>query len=508
MLEVCDLSFQYYLSSQKNLKHISLNIEEAEIVVIVGKSGSGKTTLLRHFKKELMPKGKRDGCIQYMGKNIETLSNFESASKIGYVFQNPHNQIVEDHVYHEIAFGLENLGISYDEMNTRVAEIIQYFHLEDIYDKHTYELSGGQKQLVTLASIMIMQPQVLLLDEPLAQLDPKSRQEFVSMLKRIHDDFGTTIIMVSHHLEEIMNDIDRMIVLQEGRKIVEGNVQTTIEKVKDDELLEIFPPYIQLLTKLHLPTNLSFYQTKKKINPLRSIERKYSNNLPCLSVKHLYASYEHEVLKDFSLIIPKQEIFCLLGNNGSGKTTFLKCLMKEMKYKGKIDYQGQLGYLPQDPLLLISRDSVYDELYGNKKINKNTVNFLVDYFHFNDLLEYHPYDLSGGQQQILAIMKLLLYQSDILLLDEPTKAIDPIMKRKLGLLLEELIHTGKTIICVSHDLEFCGEFATMIGLLFHHQVLNVSRPKEFFKKHYFYTTQLSKLTRDYTHIISLKDVML
>lgn len=507
MLEVSDLSFQYALSTKKNLDHISLSIDENEIVVIVGKSGSGKTTLLRHFKKELLPKGKREGYVYYLSQDITSIPSLQSACQIGYVFQNPHNQIVEDHVYHEIAFGLENLGIPYDEMHTRVAEIIQYFHLEDIYDKKTSELSGGQKQLVTLASVMIMQPRILLLDEPLAQLDPKSRQSFISMVKSIHHDFGTTIVMVTHHLDEIFEAIDRMIILDDGKKIYDGNVQEAIHTLKDNDLLNIFPEYVQLLSKLNLSTDLSFYQTKKKINPLQVKQRRYTDHDTLITIKHLYAGYDKEVLNDLSLKINQQEIFCLLGANGSGKTTFLKCLMNEIKYRGKIKSTGKIGYLPQEPLLLINRDSVYDELY-NQHINKKEADLLVDYFEFKELLYKHPYDLSGGQQQLLAIMKLLLYQCDILLLDEPTKAIDVCMKRKLGSLLEKLIENGKTIICVSHDLEFCGEFATMIGLLFHHQILNISRPEEFFKKHYFYTTQLSKLTRDDNHVISLKDVML
>lgn len=507
MLEVSDLSFQYSLSNKKSLNHISLSIHDNEIIVIVGKSGSGKTTLLRHFKKELLPKGKREGSIYYMNQDIISISSLQSASQIGYVFQNPHNQIVEDHVYHEIAFGLENLGIPYDEMHTRVAEIIQYFHLEDIYDKKTSELSGGQKQLVTLASVMIMQPRILLLDEPLAQLDPKSRQSFISMIKTIHRDFGTSIVMVSHHLDEIFEDIDRLVVLEDGYKIYDGDVQEAIKTLKEKDLLSIFPEYIQLLSLLNLPTSLSFYQTKKKINPLKAKTRNYIDHETCIKINHLYAGYDKDVFNDLSLDIHKQEIFCLLGANGSGKTTFLKCLMNEIKYRGKIKLKGKIGYLPQDPLLLINKDKVYDELY-NQFIDKKKADLLIKKFGFDDLLDQHPYDLSGGQQQILAIMKLLLYQCDVLLLDEPTKAIDASLKKKLGLLLEELIKSGKTVICVSHDLEFCGEFATMIGLLFHHQILNISRPEEFFKKHYFYTTQLSKLTRDDQHIISLKDVML
>lgn len=500
MITVNDLSFQYPLTNKLCLNSISFSIEDGEIVVICGKSGSGKTTLLKHLKKELIPKGEREGSIKIDGLNVSEIPTI----KVGYIFQNPDTQIVEDYVYHELAFGLENLGVPYDEMHNRVAEIVQYFHLEDIYDKHTYELSGGQKQILNLASVMIMQPSILLLDEPLTQLDPKGKRQFINQLRLLREDFGTTVIMISHQLDEIIDIIDRMIVLDEGKIKCIGNVQNVVDFLKDDELISIFPEYIQLLSYKSLPINQPFYKIKNIINPLHSKKREYSQHDICLEVKNLYGGY-NDILSNFNLKVDKQEIFCLLGSNGSGKTTFLKCVMKVLKYKGKISYKGKIGYLPQEPLLLINRDCVYDELYKN--YNKKEVDELVSYFEFEKLLNFHPYDLSGGQQQILAIMKLLLNYCDILLLDEPTKSIDSLMKIRLGKLLEKLVENGKTIICVSHDLEFCASYGTMISLLFHHAPLNPQRPEIFFKNNYFYTTQLSKLTKDDNHIISLKDVM-
>jgi energy-coupling factor transport system ATP-binding protein len=501
MIHIKQLSFQYQ-RNQNILENISLNIHKGEICCICGKSGSGKTTLLRLLKKELKPQGIQTGSINI---NHQSIEDYDSL-KIGFVFQNPDTQIVNDYVYHELAFGLENLGIEYYEMHNRVAEIVQYFHLEDIYDKHTYELSGGQKQLVNLASVMIMQPDILLLDEPLASLDSKGRNQFVDELKRIRNDFNITIVMVSHQLDEILDIVDHMVILEKGKIKYQGIVKDIVKKIKDEELFEIFPEYIQLLELLNLDINLPIYKTKNIINPLKSKERVYRENNTCIEIKHLYAGYNKDVLSDLNLKVNKQEIFCILGSNGSGKTTLLKCLSSTMKYKGKIKYNGKVGYLPQDPLLLINKDSVYEELYKN--FDKDKVDQLVDYFEFNDLLDYHPYDLSGGQQHILALMKLLLNECDILLLDEPTKSIDPLLKDKLGKLLEKLIDNGITIICVSHDLEFVAKYGTMISLLFHSRIIEPLRPKEFFKNNYFYTTQLSKLTRDYNHIISLKDVML
>lgn len=487
-IKIKHLSFNYPHSSLI-LNDINIDIYDHEITVIIGKTGSGKTTLLKHLKQELKPIGNQTGMIDFQGIDSE---------EIGYVFQNPHTQIVEDYVYHEIAFGLENLGIERRIMKNKIAEIVQYFHLEDIYDKRTSQLSGGEKQLVNLASVMVMQPKMLLLDEPLAQLDPHSQEQFIAILKKLHHDFGLTIIMITHQLDEIYDDIDKLIVLDKGQVLNQGRPNDIAQVLKNNELLSFFPPYIQLLSKKQLPLNTSFYQSKTFINPLKIKPRTYKNHQPCIHISHLYASYDHDILFDISTHIPSQEILCILGSNGSGKTTLLRCLLNDMKYQGKININGKIGYLPQEPLLLINKDSVKEEINNDK---------LVQYFEFESLLDKHPYDLSGGQQQLLGIMKLLINNNDILLLDEPTKGLDPIMKDKLGTYLQELLIQGKTIIIVSHDIEFCGTYATMLSMLFHHQLSDILRPYDFFSQHYFYTTQLAKLTKDANLAISLKDVM-
>ncbi|MCD8027670.1 MAG: ATP-binding cassette domain-containing protein [Erysipelotrichaceae bacterium] len=489
MIKIEHLSFSYP-HSQLILDDINTDICDHEITVIIGKTGSGKTTLLKHLKKELKPAGKQEGTIEFQCIDSE---------EVGYVFQNPHNQIVEDYVYHEIAFGLENLGIERKIMKNKVAEIVQYFHLENVYDKRTSELSGGEKQLCNLAAVMVMQPKLLLLDEPLAQLDPHAREQFISILKKLHHDFGLTIVMISHQLDDIYDDIDKLIVLEKGKVFKQGKPKDIAQELKDNELLSFFPTYIQLLSKMHLPTDTSFYETQAMINPLKVRQMIYENHQICISIKHLYASYDKDVLYDISANIPNQEILCILGSNGSGKTTLLRCLFHDMKYQGQIKINGKIGYLPQEPLLLINKDSV------KEKINDDN---LIHYFEFESLLDKHPYDLSGGQQQLLGIMKLLLNNNDILLLDEPTKGLDPIMKDKLGIYLEKLVQQGKTIIIVSHDIEFCGTYATMLSMLFHHQLSEILRPYDFFSNHYFYTTQLAKLTRNSHLTISLKDVVL
>lgn len=200
------------LSDRNSLKQISLKIKKGKITLIAGLSGSGKTTLLRHLKKELMPKGERSGQILYDGQELEQLENLRSVKEIGYLFQDPSAQMVMDTVWHEIAFGLENLGMPYEQMKRTVAEIVNYFDLQKIYHKSTDELSGGQKQMVNLAAVMAMHPKVLILDEPTAQLDPTVRNDFLVMLQKLHKEFGLTIILTSHNLEDVMEMADQCII--------------------------------------------------------------------------------------------------------------------------------------------------------------------------------------------------------------------------------------------------------------------------------------------------------
>jgi len=212
MYEINNLTFRYMLSDRNSLKQISLKIKKGKITLIAGLSGSGKTTLLRHLKKELMPKGERSGQILYDGQELEQLENLRSVKEIGYLFQDPSAQMVMDTVWHEIAFGLENLGMPYEQMKRTVAEIVNYFDLQKIYHKNTEELSGGQKQLVNLAAVMAMHPKVLILDEPTAQLDPAARKDFLVMLQKLHKEFGLTIILTSHNLEDVMEMADQCII--------------------------------------------------------------------------------------------------------------------------------------------------------------------------------------------------------------------------------------------------------------------------------------------------------
>ena len=218
-LDIQDLSFTYPGKKEKTLHHINLQIEQGEYVLLCGVSGSGKTTLLRHFKSVMTPYGDRSGMIYLDGKNLSQMDAKEQVARVGYVMQNPDEQIVTDKVWHELAFGLENLGYDQKVMRIRVAEMASYFGIQKWFHSEVNELSGGQKQLLNLASIMAMQPGLLILDEPTSQLDPIAAADFLNTIRQINRDLGTTIIITEHRMEDVFSAADRVVVMDQGKVI-------------------------------------------------------------------------------------------------------------------------------------------------------------------------------------------------------------------------------------------------------------------------------------------------
>ena len=499
MYEIKNLTFRYMLSDRNSLKQVSLKIKKGKITLIAGPSGSGKTTLLRHLKKELMPKGERSGDISYDQQQLEQLDDQRSVKEIAYLFQNPSAQMVMDTVWHEIAFGLENIGMPYEQMKRTVAEIVNYFDLQKIYHKSTDELSGGQKQMVNLAAVMAMHPKVLILDEPTAQLDPAARKDFLVMLQKLHKEFGLTIILTSHNLEDVMEMADQCIILDNGKVIENGNpVEVAGNLQKRHHPFEQSLPQI-----LRLEIEKVREQIRKKDYRLRKKQKCAESTV--LSIDHLYAGYEKgkDVLSNLSVEVKLGEIFAVVGANGSGKSTLLSCIAKQMKYDGKIKYKKKIVYMPQDPTLVFVKDELFADLCEMTNGREERINELLEMAGLMKEKQTHPYDLSGGQQQMAALIKVLLADPEILLLDEPTKGMDREHSRKFGELLQKLTDEGKTIFIVSHDLEFCAEYADRIGMMFDGKIEGIGEPSEFFGQNYFYTTECAKITRDFEEVIIL-----
>ena len=480
MYEINNLTFRYMLSDRNSLEQVSLKIKKGKITLIAGPSGSGKTTLLRHLKKELLPKGKRSGKVLYDGQEIEQLKDLQSVKEVGYLFQNPSAQMVMDTVWHEIAFGLENLRMPYEQMKRTVAEIV-----------------------------MAMHPKVLILDEPTAQLDPAARKDFLVMLQKIHKEFGLTIILTSHNLEDVMEMSDECVILDDGKVIEQGNpkeVARHLQKIHHP-LEQSLPQILRLEEKFQIELTFSMEEAREQIRKkeYQLIKKTHFEGKTVFSISHLYAGYEKgkDVLSNLSVEVKEGEIFAAVGANGSGKSTLLSCMVKQMKFDGKLKCKKKIVYMPQDPTLLFVKDQLFEDLLEMGKEKEVKIDKLLEMADLMREKKSHPYDLSGGQQQMAALIKVLLADPEILLLDEPTKGMDREHSRKFGDLLRKLTDQGKTIFIVSHDLEFCAEYADRVGMMFDGKIEGIDEPSKFFAQNYFYTTECAKITRDFEKVIIL-----
>lgn len=571
-IEVKNFSFQYPKESHAALYQVSMEVEEGSFVVLCGKSGCGKSTLLRQFKSVLASHGEKKGEILYGGQNLEDVDLRTQSAEIGYVLQNPDNQIVTDKVWHELAFGLESLGYDTPTIRLRVAEMASYFGIHSWFLKNVSELSGGQKQLLNLASVMAMHPKLLILDEPTSQLDPIAASDFLETVRKINRDIGTTVILTEHRLEDVIPWADKVYVMDKGRMIADGTPNEIGEQLRTmghDMFLSMPAPmqiYAGTNSSLRCPLTVSQgrrwlseeletksikikkernqEETAKKKNSifgkLSSLKKEPEKEIPEIRIKDVWFRYERDlpdVVKGLSLDIKKGEIFAVVGGNGTGKSTAMSLIARiRFPYRGKIYlegkeigkysdddlYHGFLGVMPQNPQSLFVKKTVREDLYevidGKRERKseaypiemkkKDAVEGIVSLTRLEGLLDRHPYDLSGGEQQRLALAKVLLLRPKILLMDEPTKGIDNHYKKELGEILRKLSEHGVTILMISHDVEFCAQYADRTGLFFQGNVVTSEESKKFFAGNNFYTTAANRMARNYfPNAVTVEDVV-
>ena len=538
--EIKDLTFSYAAAKGKHsLENVSLTIEQGEFLVLCGKSGSGKSTLLRQLKTVLTPNGKRTGEILFRGVPLKQVSDREQSEKIGFVMQNPDDQIVTDKVWHELAFGLESLGCDQKTMRGRVAEMACYFGIQDWFHRDVATLSGGQKQLLNLASIMAMQPEVLILDEPTSQLDPIAASDFLNTVRKINTELGTTVIITEHRLEDIFPYADRAVVMEKGRVIADD----TPGKVGQLLFEQANPMFAAMPT----PVRVYYGAGGTGESPLtvrqgRSwLSRRFPNRPekdaiaapplpeevkdPALVLKELWFRYEKDspdILRGVSAEIPSGSLYAILGGNGAGKSTTLKAISGICRpYRGKVTlfgkpvdkyksselFHGCLAMLPQDPKSLFVKKTVREDLSEMTR-DKSSIESIAALCQITELLDSHPYDLSGGEQQRAALAKVLLTNPKLLLLDEPTKGIDSFFKETFAEILADLKKQGITIVMVSHDVEFCARYADVVSMFFDGQVLTTDTPRRFFGSNSFYTTAAHRMSRHIFHMaVTVDDVL-
>lgn len=541
LIEIKHLEFRYPDEQDQTLADLSIAIAPGEFVVLCGPSGSGKTTLLRHLKCELTPVGLSTGCVLYKGKPMAEHPTAKLAKEIGLVGQDPDNQMVMERVQQELAFSLENVGTGTETMRRRISELAHFFGLEPLLHQRTEELSGGQKQIINLASVLLLQPEVLLLDEPTAQLDPIAAREFLQLVYRLNQELAMTVIISEHRLEEIFPLADRIIMLEKGKVRFSGAPREVISEIWQTGSANLYE-YLPSLSRLYLQFEHGERRTVDRALPLavkegrswlaalrqnqevaqHKAQQQVTGTKPsgepvlnCRNVSFQYERGEPPVLNGLSLQISDQEILALMGGNGSGKSTLLRIMLHllspqrgEVLFKGsKLQKLGEkeryrrIGYLPQNPLAFFAHDTVYAELvHAAKRIegsnSQEEVAQMVDRLQLKRLLERHPYDLSGGEKQLVALACVLLAGPELLVLDEPTKGIDPGTKMQLADHLKQLNREGLTICIATHDLEFAAAHATRCALLFDGAIAAVGEPAEFFSGNYFYTTAINRLVRD------------
>lgn len=525
--EIQNLTFTYPTAGGRpSLTDVSLTVEPGEYVVLCGRSGSGKTTLLRHLKSVLTPHGKRSGRILFCGTPLEEVPQEEQAARIGYVMQNPDEQIVTDKVWHELAFGLESLGCDQKTMRARVAEMACYFGIQDWFHRDVDSLSGGQKQLLNLASVMAMQPEVLILDEPTSQLDPIAASDFLNTVRKINLELGTTVLITEHRLEDILPAADRAVVMEGGRILVADVPRRTAGF--------LWTEHHPMFSAMPAPTRVFYgaqgkgpcpltvregrnwllgaFQTPPEVTALPEAPVAWEERPSALVLKEVWFRYEKnspDVLRGVSAVVPEGSLFAIVGGNGAGKSTMLKAVCGICKpYRGKIRVFGKkveayggtelfrncLAMLPQDPKSLFVKKTVREDLEEMCR-DREKLEAVARTCEVEALLDSHPYDLSGGEQQRAALAKVLLTEPRLLLLDEPTKGMDGFFKEKLARILEKLKAQGMTVVMVSHDVEFCAQYGDLISMFFDGQILTTAPPRRFFGQNSFYTTAANRMSR-------------
>lgn len=573
IIEVKDFSFSYPDQRKEALVHASMEIQEGTLNVICGRSGCGKSTLLRQMKSVLAPHGVSAGSILFKGKALNKVDHRMQSSEIGYVMQNPDNQIVTDKVWHELAFGLESLGYDTEDIRLRVAEMASYFGIHQWFYKSVEELSGGQKQLLNLASVMAMHPSLLILDEPTSQLDPIAASDFLATVRKINRDIGTTVIITEHRLQDIIPYADKVFVMDKGSVFLEGTPREVGQKLKaEDRGIYLSMPepvqiYGEIDNDLPCPLTVSegriwisnYLEAKKKSGAVQAENPEHGDSMPeskedekqktlksgknslcAIELKDVWFRYEKDspdVIRNLSLKVDNGEFYALVGGNGTGKSTTLSLVSRvRQPYRGRIYldgrdirsfrdkelYNGYLGVLPQDPQSIFLKKTVLEDLYsviGGRK-NKKSLEYPIDMkkekaiegivslTKLEELLERHPYDLSGGEQQRLALAKVLLLRPRILLLDEPTKGMDAEYKQELGKILNKLQQHGMTVFMISHDVEFVAEYADRVGLFFEGNVITSKETRAFFAGNNFYTTAANRMARQFfPDAVTGKDVV-
>ncbi|MBI9043715.1 MAG: energy-coupling factor ABC transporter ATP-binding protein [Anaerolineaceae bacterium] len=475
-LVVENLSFQYARRETPAIQELNFELKKGELILIAGSSGCGKTTLMRCVNG-LIPHtyhGEMSGDIKVFGKSVQDLEIADISSQVGTVLQDPERQIVASYVFNEIAFGLENLGLSRDEIRERIVEVTQYLKIENLKDRETFQLSGGEKQKVALAGVLAMRPRILLLDEPLASLDPASAQEALGLFRRLVDD-GISIILVEHRVEDVLTiEPDHVLYMVDGKQKYLGDRKGILKEVD--------------YSRIKLPAKIVRERAKGKpapeFNPVLK-ERKPKVLVEFTKVDFQYADNLPKVLDNIDLKVHQGDVIAILGHNGAGKTTLVKHALGLLKpTSGKVLLDGKdtqetsiaenahtIGYVFQSPTQMLFAQSVYDELkFGPENLGRASaeieqdVQWAIETVHLESELKMPPLALSFGQQKRISIAAILAMRSKILMMDEPTAGQD--YWNYISFMDSILEMPGfESILFITHDVDLAVIYANRVVLV-------------------------------------------
>ena len=516
-IDVENLSYSYSIGGKNILSNVNLSIDKGDIVLIMGESGSGKSTLLRSLTGSIphFYGGEISGRVLYEGKSLSDMTQRERASKIAMVFQSPESQIIMDKVHKEVAFSLENIAVPEATIRRRVFEALQFLKLLPLAYEDTEKLSGGEKHKVVLASVLAMKTDVIILDEPTSQLDPQSSEEFINLLKKINQELGKTIIIVEQKIDYIYDIADKIVILEKGSVEFIGSKKEFYNRGYEGFL----PMYLKIARQFDF-TDVSDIRDMRRQLELYLRDKKPTNRMLCnsditrevvLEVSNMNVKIDNKIiLKDINLEFKQGKIYSILGENGAGKSTLLKAIMNLVKYSGSIKFKDKklyklkpsqiahnIGYVSQNPNDYISKDTVYDEVkftldnFGIEDVSK-VDNILKELGIFN-IRNKNPRDISEGEKERVAIASILIMDTEIILLDEPSKGLDYTSKKVLGYILKDLKEKGKTIIMVSHDIDYVAEYSDDIVLLLNGEIIDRGRTEDILREGIYYTSTVNRL---------------
>ncbi|ATW27580.1 ABC transporter ATP-binding protein [Candidatus Formimonas warabiya] len=538
VIQIENLTYRYPDTPEPALHRINLDIPEGQFVLVVGGSGCGKSSLIRAMAG-LIPEfygGEISGRVLLDGTDIRKMGRRDLSGKVGVVFQDPESQLVMTTVEQEIAFGLENLGLPNSLMKRRVMEVSGALALSGHLHGFSPELSGGQKQKVALAAILAMQPDILLLDEPTSQLDPISGEEILTMIRRLNEDNGITVVLIEQRLERCFHLADRVLVMEEGKIISDHHAPDTLARWAVDHGIPFIPPLAKLFAGAgfsQIPVTVKegreilkshWSRMKKNVPSMETGPKTAPENSPAThpvvaQMENVWFSYPNgeESLKNVSLEIGPGTFTVLMGENGAGKTTLLKILNGLLKpSRGQVKILGRntgklsveeiaplVGYLSQDPNDYLFLPTVGEELtFSLKNFNMpdpGVARAISDQLGLTQYLDSNPRDLSSGERQRVALASVLVNRPRLLLLDEPTRGLDYSLKEKLGALLLDLQKQGLAIFLITHDVEFAAEYAGDILLMAEGTIVGQGDKYEMLADSTFYASQVSKLFKDMAH---------